>query len=116
MNEAAPELTDSQRLLLTAVADLQGSALDGFVSTTDAGAKVLELLKKAGHGYSFMSTAPWHGTSPEATQLEDLGLLQVDVGMATFVAPGQPAPTPDSYALSVTEEGRKVLAQGASSS
>jgi hypothetical protein len=103
------ELSDDQAALLRAVGDLQGDSDEQAPSTAQAGGRLLEIFKARGTTYTWTVQAPWHGTSPMAIELEELGLLEVDVGMAQFVAHGAPTPTVDEYYLALTPEGRSAL-------
>ncbi|GAA1778938.1 hypothetical protein GCM10009795_026290 [Nocardioides hankookensis] len=104
------ELEARQYDLLQAVLDLQGDGDESWPSTEAAGLRLLEIYKARGGGHSWMSSPPWHGTSPMADDLRSLGLVELDVGMAEFRRPGDPANSPKMYWLGLTDEGRRVLA------
>ncbi|MBM7520059.1 hypothetical protein JOD66_005026 [Nocardioides nitrophenolicus] len=44
-----------------------------------------------------------------ADELRREGLIEVDVGMATFHRPNQPTPSVDQYWIGTTEEGKTAL-------
>lgn len=100
--------------LLQALRDLQGESVDAdYVTATAAGQRLLEIFQTRG-GHAWMATAPWHGASPWAQDLRRLDLIDADPGIASFHAPGTPAPTQNDYFLGLTQEGRRVLdARGA---
>ena len=53
---------------------------------------------------------PWYGLSSELRELEDLGLIDVDPGIAEFVPPGGPAPIARHFFVGLTDEGVKAIA------
>lgn len=103
-----PHLTEAHYDLLQAVSDLQGTE-SNLVSTKAAGQRLLEIYKSRGGGYTWMASPPWHGTNPEAQELRDAGLLEVDPGIAQFRAYNQPAASPSTYYVGLTENGRELL-------
>ncbi|MGD9959335.1 hypothetical protein [Nocardioides sp.] len=105
------ELTQAHYDLLRAIESLQGDDSERFPSTPDVGARLLEIYKARGGVYSWHSSAPWHGTSPMADELRREGLIEVDVGIATFHHPSQPAASVDQYWIGITGEGRIALAK-----
>ena len=96
---------------LRAIKDLQGDGTDRSPATRDVGKRLLAIYKARGGGYSCHSSPPWHGTSPMADEPRRLGMIDVEVGMATFHHPSQPSPTADEYWLGLTVAGRAALAQ-----
>lgn len=105
------ELTQAHYDLLRAIKSLQGDGSERFPSTPDVGARLLEIYKARGGGHSWHSSPPWHGTSPMADELRRGGLIEVDVGMATFHHPGQPVASAGQYWMGITEEGKTALAK-----
>lgn len=103
------ELTREEQALLRAVHELQAELGDPRVPDTEmCGRRMNELLKAEGQTYTLSMKPPWYGTHEAARRLEELGLLEIDPGMASFVPRGQPAPTMERLALALTSEGRKL--------
>jgi hypothetical protein len=51
----------------------------------------------------------YFGMRAELTRLEELGLIDIDPGMAEFVPRGAPAPTQDSLGFRLTPAGERVI-------
>jgi hypothetical protein len=103
------DLTSDHLLLLRAVADLQDGDRNAAVGTDAVGERLVKLFKERGGSYTWYDKDAWHGTHPWAEELRSAGLLKVDVGMAEFRAPGQPATTADEYYLFLTDLGWQHL-------
>jgi hypothetical protein len=108
--ESAEDLTRDHWALLRAVLEEQGDTEDRLPSTRAVGERLLAIYKNRGGSYSWHATAPWHGTAPMASELETLGLLEYEVGMAQFHPPGVPTLAADEYWLRITDAGRSALA------
>lgn len=106
-------LTAEQVDLLRAVAELQTE--DTHPSTKEVGERMFELLKERGAPYFWSASAPWHGTNPEADQLRNADLVEVNVGMATPRRWDRPAETPQLYWIALTGAGRTALAASSTS-
>jgi hypothetical protein len=104
------ELTSEHVELLMAIADVQGVDDRVRPSTKTIGARLLERYKKRGGSYFIHASSPWHGTSPMARELESMGLIRRDAGMARYYVPGNPTPTADVYYLGLTADGRALVA------
>lgn len=105
------ELTQVHYDLLRALALVQGDDTERLPSARDVGTKLLEIYKGKGGGHSWHSSPPWHGTSPMADELRREGLIEVDVGNATFHRPDQPARAAEQYWMGITEAGKSALAE-----
>ena len=77
--------------------------------TKAVGLALLDLWKRRGGPHFWKSSAPWHGTSPHASELQEAGLVAVDVGIARFRRYDEPAESPQEYWLSLTAEGRRAI-------
>lgn len=53
--------------------------------------------------------APRHGASPWADELEAMGLLEVDYGVAELGNADEPASVAEEYYLGLTDAGRVAL-------
>ncbi|MER7591801.1 hypothetical protein ABTW72_30115 [Micromonospora sp. NPDC127501] len=103
------ELSQDQIALLQAIQLLQNELNDHLPSTVDVGQRLLAIYKERGGPYFWAAQAPWHGTNPMARELEDAGLIKVHSGVAQYVEPGTPTPTPDRYFLSLTDQGDQAI-------
>jgi hypothetical protein len=81
------------------------SVEDGAIDTESASRRVTQILRERGASFTLHTTPPWFGLQPAAARLENLGVLEVDPGLAHPVSPGQPSSSADHYIL-VTSEAR----------
>ena len=105
MNQPRPA-DSTPRLRLGAVdrALLAVLAEVGDIDTEQASLRVAERLRGAGESFSLVSGRPWFGLESSVRLLVDLGAAELDVGMATLVAPGSPTPTTEHFYLSTSVE------------
>lgn len=96
---------DQAHALLTA---LYATAVDAAASTKALSPAWVALMSELGINHMVFRSAPWWGTSEAARTLEALGIIEIDPGMASYVAPGRPAPTADMYFLVLTELGTAI--------
>jgi len=108
------ELNDVERAVLKAVGEL--SSEERWTDTEQASVRVIEILKAESMSFTIFTTPPWFGLQDECLHLEGLGLLKIDPGMASYVRPGEPAPTADRLFLCVTDTGRDVMLDSTSES
>ena len=101
------ELTQEQHDLLWVISHEEQP---GHAAGTKAvGLALLDLWRSRGGPHFWMSSAPWHGTNPHASELEDAGLVEVHVGMARFRHYDEPAESPQEYWLTRTAEGQRAI-------
>lgn len=95
------QLSDLAAALLRVLASSSRDA--PFVGTRQAADNVIEHFRATGNSFSLVGGSPWFGLSDAAHELQDLNLIDVDPGMASFVRPGDPAPTPDQFFLATSQ-------------
>ena len=98
--------------LLQAVADLQGDDDMQAPSTEDVGDRLLDILEGRDGSHQWISAGgPWHGTrSTIVYEVEALGLLELEIGVAGVRRYDQRVATTAHHFLSLTDRGREVLA------
>ncbi len=101
------DLTDVEQIVVAVIGEQ--TTPDRSADTERVSEATVARLRERGGSFSLHTTPPWFGLAPEYRRLEDLGLVEIDPGMAPFVAPGEPAPTMDRLYLRLTDAGRAAV-------
>jgi len=104
------ELSQDLLDLLASVLAVQGEGDEQAALTSDL-VRLMHERRQARREPSAYSTAspPWYGLRPLLVELEDTGLITVEVGMASFVPPGAPTPIAKNLYVRLTPTGREAV-------
>jgi hypothetical protein len=86
--------------------------ISSFLSSSLRWAEPTELASRTWSSASVVHSPPWYGLDVPLRRLEDRGLVEIDVEMASPVPPGSSAPVADDYFVAVTHEGRRAVEAG----
>jgi hypothetical protein len=103
------ELSERDLFVLVVLAAVGGTDGAGIEDLAQA---VLDADKAAGSSASVVHSPPWYGLDVPLRRLEDRGLVEIDVEMASPVPSGSSAPVADDYFVAVTHEGRRAVEAG----
>jgi hypothetical protein len=82
---------------------------NGVISVEALAEKAYETAAADGESASVSGSAPWYGLDRELDQLQQLGLVEIDPGMASVVPPGSSAARTDGYAVVITQKANSLL-------
>ena len=98
------ELDPKAAALLSALDEITTDEVG--TSTSVATGRAVELLQAQRPTFVLPRSGPWFGFRDEIEELERQGLVEIDVGMAEYHAPGTPAPVVEDLFITLTDAGR----------